>query len=169
MIVGTGNQNSGLLHADGLDKVEILLGSADPGGDFRELKTQVHAFFHGLTVIFRIDEKLALADQTLGAAQTAHQLVQIDDLLGGEGRAGLLPVTEGGIRDPDLFGHIHRNDTMVKSDLWNIHIVEHLAEQLGFRNILYRIFIVSLFQQMSAVVKYDLFYAWASWGLWIRV
>ena len=68
----------------------------------------------GAAVFFAVDKELGLTDDSEGAAQLGHQLVQVNDLVYGEGLDGLLAVTEGGVGDPDVLGHIPRPDGVVE-------------------------------------------------------
>ena len=69
VIVAAGDQDAGLPDAQILDRLEVLTAGTDPGGDLRELQPQIPAAFDGLTIFFRIDEELRLADNSIGAAE----------------------------------------------------------------------------------------------------
>ena len=149
VIVAAGHQYARLADAQVLHQLEVLPGGADPGGDLREPIAQVHALLDGLTVLFAVDEELRLANDAVGAAKTGHQLVQIHDLLHRIGLDGLLPVAEGGIRDPDVLRHAHGHAPVVEGDAGNLIIGVDVPIQVRVRHILQRILVLALLQQIG--------------------
>ena len=65
----------------------------------------------------------------------------MDDLIDGVGFYRLLTVPEGGVSDPDLFGHAHRHTAVVKSHLGDGAVGIHFPVEVGFGDILQRVFI----------------------------
>ena len=153
MVVGAADQNARLRDAHVRHQLEVLGGGPDPGGDLREAQAQLPALVQGLPVLLAVDEELRLADDALGAAEPAHELVEVHDLLHGEGLHGLLPVPEGGVGDPDLLGHVHGHPAVVEGDLRGLLVAERVPVELGLRHVLELVLVGFLFQQMGRVGK----------------
>ena len=149
MVVRAGDQNAGFLNAQVMHQLEVFLRRPYPAGDLREFQIQRHAFFNGLPVFFAVDEKLRLADDAVGAAQLAQQLVDVHDLVNGVRLHGLLAVPQGGVRDPDLLGHGHRHPAVVECHLGNGAVGIHIPLQIRFCHILEGIFVGFLLQQVG--------------------
>ena len=136
MVVGTADQNPRFTDSNVFDQLEIFLAGPDPGCDFRELITQIHTALKGFTVLFAVDKKFCLADNPLWAAQAVHHFINIDHLLHGIGRAGLLPVAEGCIGNPDILLHVHGDTPVIKRGFGNFVVRVHVPKQTGLRHIL---------------------------------
>ena len=132
-----------------MNEGEVFLLCADPCGDLGEFVTESHTSFHSFSVLLGIYEKFTLTDQTVRTAQTGKHFVNVLDLLCGIRCAGLLSVTEGRIRDPDLTGHIEGYATMVEGNLRNFIIGIELSVQVRFLYVLERIFILRLLKQIA--------------------
>ena len=130
VVVGAGDEDSRFLYTEGFDKIEILFVRAYPAGDLGEFKSEGHAFLKRAAILFGVDEEFGLADDAVLSSEAAHQLIQIDDLLDGERRGGLLPVAEGGIRDPNLLRHIHRHKAMVERYLRHRFVIEKMTVEI---------------------------------------
>ena len=155
VVVGTAHKDARFRNARLLDELEVLFVGADPRRDLGELQPQILTGFERGAVLFAVQEKFALPHDALRPAQTRHQLVQIDDLLHGKGRGGLLPVAEGGIGDPDLRGHVHGDVAVVENHLRDLLVGINVAEQLGFGHVLQLIVVFILFEQVFAFVEVD--------------
>ena len=70
------------------------------------------------------------------AAELVEELVELDDLLGDVGGAGLLTVAERGVGDPDLFGGEHGHATVVEGDAGHFDVGEGVAEEVGLGHFL---------------------------------
>ena len=149
VVVRAGDQNAGFLDAQVMHQLEVFLCRPNPAGDLREFEVQCHALFNGLPVFFAVDEELRLADDAVGAAQLAQQLVDVHDLVNGVRLHGLLTVPQGGVRDPDLLGHGHRHPAVVERHLGNGAVGIHIPLQIRFRHILEGIFVGFLLQQVG--------------------
>ena len=153
VVIRAGDEDAGLLDALVLHQLEVLLVRTDPRGDLRELQPQILTGMQRLTVLLGVHEELRLAHQTLGASQTVEELEQMHDLIHREGADGLLTITEGGVRHPDLLGHIRGYMAHVEGDLRHGLVVEHLAIKIGLRHILQLVLIARLHQQVLFFVK----------------
>ncbi len=149
VVVAAGDQNAGFPDAQVPDELEVFLGRADPGGDFREAVAQILAAADGLAVLGRVYEKLSLADDAVGTAQTVHIFVEIDDLIDGVRIHRLLSVAEGSVCDPDLFGHVDRDAAMVERDLGNAFVIVDVTVEIGFGDILKGIPVCFLLKQVG--------------------
>ena len=83
---------------------EVRGHGADPGGDLREAVAPLLDRLQGGAVLLGVEEELALPDQAAVPVQAVQQVEEAHDLLHAVGLAGLLPVAEGGVRDPQLRG-----------------------------------------------------------------
>ena len=146
MVIRAGDQNARLLDAQVFDQLKILLAGANPGGNLGKFVAQILAKGQGFPILFRIDEKLALPDDAVFPAQPVHQLIEIPNLLWRKGRHGLLPIPEGGIRNPDLIRHILRHDTVVKPRFGDLVIGENIPEQHRLLHILQCVVIIVFLQ-----------------------
>ena len=155
VIIGTADEDARFGDARRLHELEILFVGADPRRDLGIPQPQRAALFERLAVFVAVQEKFALPHDPLFAAQAGHQPVQVDDLLYGERRGGLLPVAEGGVRDPYLRRHIHRDVTVVEHDLRDLVIGIEVAEQLGLGDVLQFVVILILFEEVPALVEID--------------
>ena len=149
VIVAAGDQNAGLPDAQIFDRLEIFPAGADPGGDLRELQSQAAAALDGLAVFLGIDEEFGLTDNSIGAAELRHQLEERLDLLRCIGMKGLLPVTEGCIRDPDILRHRNRHAPVVEGDLGDLFVIIDIPVQDRVFDILQRIAVIVLFEQIG--------------------
>ena len=132
-----------------LHQLEILLAGTDPAGDFREFQVEAHALFQGLPVLFAVNKELRLADDAVGAAQAAQQLVNFHDLIHRVGLHGLLAVPQGRVGDPDLLRHGHGHAAVVEGHLGHGAVGIDIPLQIRFRHILEGIFIGLLLQQVG--------------------
>ena len=155
VIIRTTHKNPRLGDIRLLDELKVLFVGADPRRDLGKFEPRVLACLQRLLVLFGVDKELRLADKPLGSAQTGHELIQIDDLLDGEGRGGLLPVAESRVRHPDLIGHVDGHMAVVEHDLGDALIVEQLAEQLRLLDVLQFVVIDRIFQQVGFLVEID--------------
>ena len=146
MVIAAAHEDPRFLDAHFLDELEILTAGPDPGGDFREAKAQIHASADGFSVGLAVNKELRLADNALGAAESGHHFIEFHDLICGVRLHRLLSVTEGGVGNPDLFGHLHRHPPMVEGHLGHGVVGVDIAIQVGLFHILQRIFIGFLFQ-----------------------
>ena len=103
MIIGTGGQNAGLLESHAFDKFKIFFHRADPRGDFGKFKSEFLTGFHGFAVLLAVEEKFALADEAVLAADPVHEFEKFDDFGNGIRRTRLLSVAERRIGNPDMF------------------------------------------------------------------
>ena len=87
-----------------------------------------------------------------------QHLIDLHHLLGGIRCTGLLSVTECGICNIDLFRHVHRNFSIVISDLRDFCIREQLTEKLRLLDILQCILVRILFQKIALVTQRDIFH-----------
>ena len=131
VVVRTGDQDAGLPEAHGLDQLKVLVARTDPACDLRVAVPPLPALFDRLPVLLVIEEELALADQAAGAAQPVKVVINGDHLLGGVGLPGLLAITEGGIGDPDLVGHVVGNNSVVEGYLRHLRIGKEVPEGVG--------------------------------------
>ena len=149
VVVRAGDQNAGFLDAKVMHQLEVFLCRPNPAGDLREFEVQRHALFDGLPVFFAVDEKFRLADDAVGAAQLAQQLVDVYDLDNGIRLHGLLTIPQGGVRDPDLLRHGHGHPAVVERHLGNGAVGIHIPLQIRFRHILKGVFVGFLLQQVG--------------------
>ena len=149
VVVRAGDQNAGFLDAKVMHQLEVFLCRPNPAGDLREFEVQRHALFDGLPVFFAVDEKFRLADDAVGAAQLAQQLVDVHDLVNGIRLHGLLTIPQGGVRDPDLLRHGHGHPAVVERHLGNGAVGIHIPLQIRFRHILKGVFVGFLLQQVG--------------------
>ena len=127
VVIAAGDEDARLPDAKIAHGLEVLPAGADPGRDLREFQAEVHAALDGLAVALGVDEKLGLADQSVGSAEAREQLEERDDLIGRIGVDGLLPVTERGIGDPDILRHVHRDAAVVEGHLRHLVIAVNIA------------------------------------------
>ena len=149
VVVAARHQNTGLLDAKVLHHPEVLPGGPDPSGDLREAQPQSLTAFDGLPVPLAVNEKLRLADQAVRPAQLAQQLEQVLDLLRRVGVHGLLTISEGGVRDPDIGRHGCRHPPVVKGHLGDLVIVIYVPVQHRVLHILKGITVVIFLQQIG--------------------
>lgn len=83
------------------------------------------------------------------------KLVDIDYLIDGKRRRGLLTVTESRIGDPYLFRHVHRSLSEVERDLRYAVVVEKVAEKVGLLHVLKEGAPVALDQQILVFIVFD--------------
>ena len=107
--------------------------SPDPARDLRIAQTEVLTLLHRLPVLGAVEKELRLADDAIRTAQTAHQGVEIDNLLDSIGRSGLLAVPEGGVGDEDLLRRIDRHDLVVEIDPAHLVIGEDILLEIRLR------------------------------------
>ena len=117
MIVRGGDKYSRFLYSHVAHEAEILLVCADPCRYLRKFIAERHAFFHSFPVLLAVDEKFALADYSVFAAEPRKHLVEVYYLLNRIRLDRLLPVAESGVRYPDMLGHAHRHAAVVERHL----------------------------------------------------
>ena len=69
MVVGTAHQDTGLLQTNVLYQFKILLAGTDPARNFREFISPLQTFIYGVSVLFTVKEKFALAYPAVWSAQ----------------------------------------------------------------------------------------------------
>ena len=114
MIVRGGDKYSRFLYSHVAHKAEILLVCAYPCGYLGEFITERHAFFNSFPVLLAVDEKFALADYSVFAAEPREHLVEVYYLLNRIRLDRLLPIAESGVRYPYMLGHAHRHAAVVE-------------------------------------------------------
>ena len=149
VVVGAGNQDARFLDAQILHQLEIFLAGTNPAGNFREFQIQLHALFQRLAVLLAVNEKFRLADDAIGAAQLAQELIDIHHLINGVWFNRLLPIPEGGIGNPDFFRHIQGNTAVVEGYLGHRAVGINIPLQIRFRHILQGIPIGIFFQEVG--------------------
>ncbi len=152
MIIGAAYQNSRLLHADFLHQLKILLTGADPAGNLRKRISPLHALIHCIPVLFTVQEKLAGTNHAVRTSQLVQIIIDCDDLLCAVWGPGLLPVPEGGIRDPYFSGHIMRHDSVVKRNLRYFRIRKHIPENIGLLHVVQYVHMLLDLQQIVFLV-----------------
>ena len=152
MVVRAADKDAGFLDAEVMDQLEVLLFGADPRCDFRKAEAERHTFFDRLAVLFRIDEKFALPDDAVFSAESGEHFVKRHDLFGRIRCAGLLPVAEGRIRDPDMLRRVERHTAVVKGDFRDFVVGINVSVKVRLVYILKRIFILRLLQQVAGRV-----------------
>ena len=155
MIVRAADEDARLLDVRLLNELEIALVGADPRRDLGEFEPRILTGAEGFFILLGIEEEFRLPYEPLGAAEACHELVKIDDLLDREGRGGLLAVAEGGVRHPDLIGHIHGNMAVVEGDLGDGLVVEELAIKVGLLDVLELIAVDGILQKVRFIVVND--------------
>jgi hypothetical protein len=84
-----------------------------------------------------------------------EQFIQIDNLVYGKRRTGLLAIAECRVRNPDLIWRIHRDNTMIEGDFGNGCIVKQLPVEIGLSDFLKRIAICGLFQKIAFCAEFQ--------------
>ena len=146
MIVGDRREDAGFLQTEMLDDFEILRVGANPARDFGILMAEGHAAFDGFAVLFTINEKFALADDAVGAAEPVHHIVQIDNVFGRVWRAGLLAIAECCIRNPDFTGRTRRDVFVFKQDTRHVRIRELFTHEIRMFDFLQLIAVLFLYK-----------------------
>ncbi len=136
MVIGNGREDAGFLQARLLDQGDIIGTGPDPAGDLRIAQTEILALLHGLAIFSAVEEKLRLPDHAVRSAETAHQGIEIDDLLDSVRGSCLLSVPEGRIGYEDLLRRIDRHDLVVEIDPAHLVIGEHILLEVRFFDIL---------------------------------
>ena len=152
MVIRAGNEDARFAYPHILCKRKILLIRPNPRSDLRKLVAERHTFLKRLAVFFRIYEKFTLADDALGTGKLMQKLVKVHNLLYRKRDSGLLPVAEGGIRNPYLVREMHWNRPVVERDLRHLVVIEHILEQVGFLHVLQCIVIIVFLQQVRPAV-----------------
>ena len=148
VVVAAADEYARFADAQIAHEAEVLLGGAYPGGDLREAQAEIAAALQRLAVLLAVNEELRLADDAVGAAQLAHQFVELDDLVGRVGVDRLLPIAEGGVGDPDLLRHVHRHAAVVEGYLGDALIIVDVAVEVRLRHVLQGVAVVLLLQQV---------------------
>ena len=136
MVIRDRSQDPCFFQAHLLDQLQVFPVGADPPGDFGEPILSLPASLYGFPVPIAVEEEFGLADDPVGAAQPVEEIKKVDDLLDGEGGAGLLSVPKRGIGDETVGGGRNRKNFVVKIDPANLVIREDRPLQVGFRHIL---------------------------------
>ncbi len=136
MVIGNGREDAGFLQARLLDQGDVIRTGPDPAGDFRIAQTEALALLHGLAVLCAVEEKLRLPDHAVRSAETAHQGIEIHDLLDGVRGPCLLAVPEGRIGDEDLLRRIDRDDLVVEIDPADLVIGEDILLEIRLLDVL---------------------------------
>ena len=165
MVVGAAHENAGFADAEGLDKFKVLRCRADPRGDLGEFVAERLTFAERFAVLFGIYKEFRLTDQPVRAAETVHHPVQIHNLLCGERLHRLLTVAEGRVGDPDVFGHLHRYETVVEGDLRHGLIVVQTAVEVRGRAFLQGIAVRGLFDEVGLAGILDLRVVFTDFGI----
>ena len=131
MIIGTADQDTCLFHSDVFYQLKVFLVGTDPARDLREFIAPLHTFDDGISILLAVQEKFGLADLAFGATQFMQIIKNRYDLFGAVGSTGLLPVTEGRIRDPDFLRHVMRNHAVIECDLGNLTVRKQVPENVG--------------------------------------
>ena len=148
VIIRAGDENAGLLQAEGFYKFEILFVRTYPACDLREFIAEGHTLLDGAAVFFGINEKFALTHKPLRSAELVEQPEQVNDLSDSKGRGGLLSVAECGVGYPDLLRHIDRHVAVIERDLRHRFVVEQVAVEVRCFSVLKLIFISRLLKQI---------------------
>ena len=136
MVIGNGREDAGFLEARLLDQRDVIRAGPDPAGDLRIAQTEVLALLHGLAILSAVEEELRLPDHAVRSAETAHQGIEIHDLLDGVRGSCLLSVAEGRIGYEDLLRGTDRDDLVVEIDPAYLVIGEHILLEVGFFDVL---------------------------------
>ena len=87
---------------------------------------------HGGAILFAVQEKLARADFAFRSAEFAFEFENIDYLLYGERRGGLLSVAERRIGYPPLVRRLHGNFAVVEHNFRDLVVIENSAIKIRF-------------------------------------
>ena len=139
VIVRHRREDARLLEAHLLDQGDVLLDGADPAGDLGVAKIQAAAGLERLAVALAVKEELRLADDALFAAEPAHHLEQVADLLDRIGRPGLLAVPEGRVGDEDVLGGAHRDELVIEDDAADLFVGEDVFLEVRLIDVLHLI------------------------------
>ena len=148
VVVRAGDEDARFLHACLLDQLEVLLVGANPRRDFGEIVAEILAGMERFLVLIGVQEEFGLANQSLRAAQTVHQRIQVDNLLDRERADRLLTVAEGGIGHPDFVRHVFRHMAHVECNLRDGFIVVQFAIKVRLCDILQAVLIAVGHQQV---------------------
>ena len=149
VIIGTADENTRFFNPDIVHKLEILFLGANPRRDLGEFIPKRHTLFKRFAIFFRIYEKFTLTDNPVRTAKARKQFINIYDLFRRIRRAGLLTVTKRRVRNPNMFGRVHRHAAMVKRRFRNFVIRINITEQLRLCYVLQIVFILVHFQQVA--------------------
>ncbi len=134
-------------------QLEVLLARANPARDLRIPESLLQTGIYRLLVGLRVEKELARPNPPVGAPQPVQHRVEVNDLLHRERRPRLLPIPEGGVRDPDLLRRIHRHQPMVEGHLRRLVIGKGLPEQSGLGDVLKLVMIGLLLQRIPPSVE----------------
>ena len=135
MIIGTANQNPRFLHTDIFNQLKILFIGTYPGCYFREFISALHTFIHRIAIFLAVKKKLTLPDYAIFPAKTVQIIKNGYDLLCRIRCAGLLPIAECRVRNPDFLRHIVWHNTVVKGNFRHLVIRKKVAEYMWFLHI----------------------------------
>ena len=155
VIVAARHENTRFLDFQIPNELKILFFRPYPRGYLREFQPQLHTFGNGLSVLFRIYEKLRLADYAVRPAESGQKSIKIHDLLYCIRGHGLLAVSERCVGNPYVRRHVYRHASVVESYLGDLFVVENIPEQVGLFHILQSIFVYGLFQQVGFFGKFE--------------
>ncbi len=135
MIVGAADQDPGLLHPNLFYQLKIFFVGANPGSHFWKLVVSLHTFIDSIAIFFTVKEKFTLPDNAILPSKAMQIIKNCHNLFSRVRCAGLLPIAERRVRNPDLLRHIMRHNAVVKRNLWYLIIREKIAENIWFLHI----------------------------------
>ena len=160
MVVRATDEYARFLDVHVLDELEVLFVGANPAGYLGKFQPQLHASPDRLLVFFAVQEKLAGADKPVFAAELVHQLVNVDDLLDRQRRAGLLTVAKGRVGYPPLVRGIHRHFAVVENHFRHPVVIENAAVKLGLFDVFENVVVLLSLEKprVLAFMKYVFFH-----------
>ena len=120
VVIRAAYENTGFLHTDVAHEFKVLLISADPACDLRKLISSLHTFVHRISVLFAVQKEFTLTHFSVRTSQAVQIVINRHDLLCGIRSAGLLPIAESSIRNPDFLRHMVRYNTVIECNLRNL-------------------------------------------------
>ncbi len=86
------------------------------------------------------------------------EVKEINNLLDGIGRTGLLPIPKRRVRNPYFIGHVHRIQTVVKRYLGDFIVRKDVPEEVWFRRIVQLKDVFFWFHGVAAFAKSEQFH-----------
>ena len=154
VIIRTADQNTGLADTDFLYQLEILLAGTNPCRTFRKLIATLHTFVQCFSVLFTVYKKLTLTNQAIRSAKAMQIIINGYNLLRCVRCTGLLSVTEGSIRNPNLLRKTMWYNSVIECNLWNLIIRKQVTEHIWLLHI--HQLVNFFFQREQIIVRIDI-------------
>ena len=138
MVVGHAGEQAHFVEFHVMGDFEVVHIGAYPARDPREAVAAGPAHFDGFPVFRRIHEEFGRLNQAAFAAELVQQIEDARDLFDRVGRAGLLAVAEGGVRDEHGLGRAGDEEGVVEFDAADMRIRENVPVQFGLGRIVER-------------------------------